>query len=50
MLEEVLVHKLYVLFLSAAFIRKDFRFDKRLDFTHVFLSEICAATHAVLYT
>jgi len=50
MLEEVLVHKLYVLLLSAAFFRKKFRYDKRIDITHVFIPEICAAMHADLYT
>jgi len=49
MLDEVLVYKVYVLFLSAAFFRNNFRSDKRLDFMHVFKPEICAAMHADLY-
>jgi len=50
MLEEVHVHKLHVLFLSAPLFRNNFRSDKRLDFTHVFVPENCAAMHADLYT
>jgi hypothetical protein len=38
------------LFLSAAFFRNNFRSDKRIDFTHVFIPEICTAKHADLYT